>query len=139
MIKAIIVIQCDITCQRCSGFACSKAFFGREDFFKDYPESTLFFPMTCGGCCGKGLSAKLSHFLHISKRKLDLSPDEVAIHLASCIVTDNRHSERCPHYDYLISIIRKNNFTRIVEGSYLSQKAKHKRQTGIYKTYEPLK
>lgn len=138
MIKAAVVIQCDITCRRCSGFACSKAFFGREDFFQDHPTETLFFPMTCGGCCGKGLSAKLSHFLHLSKKKLDINPNEVAVHLASCMTTDNRHFERCPHFDYIVSIIRKNKFTNIIEGSYLSQGAEAKRKSGIYKTYEPL-
>lgn len=138
LIKAAVVIQCDITCRRCSGFACSKTFFQREDYFSDYPEDTMFFPMTCGGCCGKGLSAKLSHFLHISKKKLNILPEEVVVHLASCITTENRHFERCPHFDYLVSIIRKNRYTNIVEGTYLSQNSERKRQAGIYKIYPPL-
>ena len=139
MSKAVVVIQCDITCRRCSGFACSETFYKRNDYFQDYPVDTLYVPMTCGGCCGKGLSAKLSHFVKLAKRKMDISPSDVSVHLASCITTENRHFERCPHFDYMVSIIRKNGLTQSVEGSYLSKKAESKRAAGLYKTYEPLK
>ena len=138
MSKAVVVIQCDITCRRCSGFACSETFYKRNDYFKDYPVDTLYVPMTCGGCCGKGLSAKLSHFVKLAKRKMDISPADVSVHLASCITTENRHFERCPHFDYMVSIIRKNGLNQIIEGSYLSKKAESKRAAGLYRTYDPL-
>ena len=138
MKKAVVVIQCDITCRRCSGFACSQTFHDRNDFFEGYPEDTFYLSMTCGGCCGKGLSAKLSHFLQMSRKKLSLFPKDVAVHLASCITTDNRHFERCPHFDYIVSIIKKNGYNHIVEGTYHSKGAEKKRQAGIYKTYLPI-
>ena len=138
MQKAVVVIQCDITCRRCSGFACSQTFHDRVDFFEGYPEDTFYLAMTCGGCCGKGLSAKLSHFLQMSRKKLNLLPKDIAVHFASCITTDNRHFERCPHFDYMVAIIKKNGCDHIIEGTYLSQNAKKKRQAGVYKTYSPL-
>ena len=139
MSKAVVVIQCDITCRRCSGFACSETFYKRNDYFSEYPVDTLYVPMTCGGCCGKGLSAKLGHFVKIAKRKMGILPADVSVHLASCITTDNRHFERCPHFDYMVSIIRKNGLHQITEGSYLSKKSEAKRAAGVYKIYDPLK
>ena len=61
MSKLVVVIQCDIVTKRCSGYACMNTFVNRKDTFADYPPDTRFLMMTCGGCCGAGLSAKLEN------------------------------------------------------------------------------
>ena len=137
-IRYVIAIQCEHSKKRCSGFACSNAFFERRDAFGGYPEGTKFLTTTCGGCCGTGVAAQLEHFgkkLHV---KTDIKKSEVAIHLASCIVTENRHHDRCPHVDYMKSIIRKNGFENIHGGTFKSAVTEELRKRGKYKTYEEV-
>lgn len=133
--KYIAIVQCEIAHRRCSGFACSNAFYNKEEMFDIYDNSTRYISFTCGGCCGKGIAAKLEHFSKKLKRKTDINKNEVAIHLASCIVTDNHHYDRCPHVEYIKSIILKKGYKNIVEGSYISNNAKMKRKQGVYSSY----
>ncbi|QIB69540.1 CGGC domain-containing protein [Aminipila butyrica] len=135
--KYVIVIQCDIVRRRCSGFACTNTFYNREDSFKDkdYDENVRYIPMTCGGCCGAGLASLLEHFSKRSAKQNGLKKEEVVVHLSSCMVTENYHHDRCPHIDYIKALVKKKGYSRIVEGTYISQSAEKKRAAGIYKTY----
>lgn len=133
--KYVVMIQCDIAHRRCSGFACTNAFYNRDEVFADYDEDTKYISFTCGGCCGKGVSAKLEHLTHKLKNKIHVSKDEVVVHLSSCMATDNYHYDRCPHVDYIKGIILKKGYEQIVEGTYISQMSKKNREKGIYKSY----
>ena len=133
--KYVIIIQCDIAHRRCSGFACTNTFYNREGVFENYDEGIKYISCTCGGCCGKGLAAKLEHFSKKSRKTNNINKEEVVIHLSSCMVTDNHHYDRCPHVDYIKNLILKKGYKNIVEGSYLSKNAQRKREEGIYTTY----
>jgi len=133
--KYIVMIQCDIAHRRCSGFACTNTFYNREDTFEEYGEDVRYISFTCGGCCGKGVTAKLEQFAKQLKRKNKIGKEEVVIHLASCMVTDNHHYDRCPHVDYIKSIVAKKGYTSVVEGTYFSKNSSRKREQGIYQTY----
>jgi predicted metal-binding protein len=135
-VKYVVIIQCDIAQKRCSGFACTNAFYNQDGVFKDYNAATRYISFTCGGCCGKGIASKLEHFSNKLKKKSDITKEEVAIHLSSCMVTDNYHYDRCPHVDYIKDIIRKKGYLNVVEGYYISKGAQKKRETGEYRCYE---
>ncbi len=133
--KYVVIIQCDIAHRRCSGFACTNAFYNRDEMFKDYDDSTRYISFTCGGCCGKGVASKLEHFSKKLKSKNGISKDEVVVHLSSCMVTDNHHYDRCPHVEYIENIVLKKGYKNIVKGSYISKGSQKKRELGEYKYY----
>ena len=137
-IRYAVVMQCEHTMERCSGFACSESFFGKTAAFEGYGDGTKYLTMTCGGCNGTCVAARLEHFEMKLRKLTDIKKEEVAVHLASCIVTDNRHHDRCPYVDYMKEIIRKNGFENIVEGTYQSQASRKLRQKGVYKTYDSV-
>lgn len=134
--KYVIIIQCDLAQRRCSGFACTNAFYNRDGLFENYPDDTRYISFTCGGCCGKSIAAKLEQFSKKAYKKTNLEKNEVVVHLASCMITDNHHFDRCPHVDYIKSIIRKKGYETIVEGSYISAGASKKRAAKVYNSYE---
>ena len=134
-IKYVVIIQCDIAHNRCSGFACTNAFYNKEAVFENYDDSTRYISFTCGGCCGKSVATKLEHFSKKLKTKKNLEKDEVVVHLSSCMVTDNYHYDRCPNIDYIRAIILKKGYKNIVEGSYISKSAEKKRDEGTYNSY----
>lgn len=133
--KYVVILQCDIAHNRCSGFACTHAFYNRTGMFKDY-DDIAYISFTCGGCCGKSVASKMEHWAKKLREKTDIKKEEVVIHLSSCMTTDNHHYERCPHLDYIKNMISKKGFKNIVEGSYISKTSTHLREQGIYKTYE---
>lgn len=133
--KYVVIIQCDIAHNRCSGFACTDFFYNKEGMFENYDKDTKYISFTCGGCCGKSVAAKLEHFTKKSRKADDFNKDDVIIHLSSCMVTDNHHYDRCPHVDYIKGIIAKKGYKNIVEGTYISKNATLKREKGLYKTY----
>lgn len=132
--KFVVIIQCELVHKKCSGFACTDSFYNRDAMFKSYKENTRYISFTCGGCCGKLVSGKLSHFSKKILKKTDYKKDEVIVHLASCMTSDNYHSDRCPHIDYIKDIIVKRGYD-FLEGTYISKNAEIKREKGIYKTY----
>ncbi|KXG76604.1 CGGC domain-containing protein [Thermotalea metallivorans] len=134
--KYVVIIQCDVAHHRCSGFACTDSFYKKEGKFEGYDEDVQYLSFTCGGCCGKSVAAKLEHLGRKLKTKTTLSKDDVVIHLASCMTTDNYHYDRCPHVEYIKGIVAKKGFYHVVEGSYISKNAFKKRSEGIYRTYE---
>ena len=94
--------------------------------------------MSCGGCCGAGVAGRMEHFEKKLRTLTDIKKEEVAVHLATCVVTDNRHHDRCPYVDYIKEIIRKNGFENIVEGTYQSQASRKLRERGTYKSYDSV-
>lgn len=133
--KYVVIIQCDIAHKRCSGFACTNAYYNRDELFKDYDDNTRYISFTCGGCCGKTIASKLEHFSKKLKAKNNIDKSEVVVHLSSCMVTDNYHYDRCPHIDYIKNIIEKKGYENVVEGSYISKGATNKRVKGQYNKY----
>ena len=132
--KFVVIIQCELVHKKCSGFACTDSFYNRDEMFKSYKENTRYISFTCGGCCGKLVSGKLSHFSKKILKKTDYKKDEVIVHLASCMTSDNYHSDRCPHIDYIKDIIVKRGYD-FLEGTKINKNAEIKREKGIYKTY----
>mgnify|MGYP004444337527 FL=1 len=137
-VKYVVIIQCDIARERCSGFACAKSFYDREGFFKDlgYPHGTRYIAITCRGCCGGQIASLLEHFSNKLARQTEVKKDEVAIHLSTCMVTDNYHHDRCPNLEYIKGIVRKKGFVNIVDGTFRSANASKRRSEGVYKDYE---
>ncbi|UYZ35009.1 CGGC domain-containing protein [Clostridium beijerinckii] len=136
--KYVVIIQCDIAHSRCSGFACTNAFYNRDDVFKNYNESTRYISFTCGGCCGKSIATKLEHLSKKLKLKNNINKEDVVIHLSSCMTNDNYHYDRCPHLDYIKSIISKKGYNKVIEGSYISKNAEKKRANGSYNCYDSI-
>lgn len=133
--KYAVIIQCDIAMKRCSGLACTDSFYNREGLFKDTEDNVKYISFTCGGCCGKGVGPKLANFAKRGRKLGNIKMENVTIHLASCIVNENHHSDRCPHVDVIKDIIRKKGYENIAEGTYISKTAQSKREQGIYNTY----
>ncbi len=90
----------------------------------------------CGGCCGKEVSSLLGHLSRKLKEEDIIKKNEVVIHLASCMVTDNHHYDRCPHINYIKNIIEKQGYRNVIEGTLLAKVSEKKRELGIYKKYE---
>lgn len=137
-IKFVLIIQCDTSRLRCSGFACTNSFYEREGFFKEcgYGHGVRYLALTCGGCCGASLASKIEHFSKKLAKAAGIKKDEVAVHLSSCMVTDNYHHDRCPHLDYIKALIQKKGYKNIADGTFQSENAAKKRAAGIYKTHE---
>jgi len=130
----IVVVQCHIVKERCSGYLCEYAFSERTGAFSNYPVdgSTRFLSMTCGGCCGRAVHRKLSNLIHKLEEKESIEKEQIAIHLASCISFDSYHGPPCPHKDYLKTMIVEKLKLDLVEGSRISDKTESRRQEGIY-------
>lgn len=133
--KYVVIIQCDIAHNRCSGYACTDGFYERTGAFKDYGDETRYLSFTCGGCCGKSVSAKLEHFNKKLKKNDEIKKMNVDVYLASCMTTDNYHYDRCPHVDYIKDIIHKKGFKNVYEGTYISNNSSALREKGVYKKY----
>ena len=133
--KYVVIIQCDIAHNRCSGFACTNSFYKKQGKFEGYEDNVQYISFTCGGCCGKSVSAKMEHLAKKLQKLTDITKNEVTIHLASCMTTDNYHSDRCPHVDSIKYIIQKKGFHHIIDGSYISKASTRRREEGLYKTY----
>lgn len=105
----VVIVQCDIVKERCSGYHCERAFHGRTGGFTDYPKDksyrTLY--MTCGGCCGRAVHRKLSHLARKLKKGEGIEKDRIVVQLSSCITRDNFHAPPCPHLDYLKTLLGK--------------------------------
>ena len=129
----IIIVQCDIAQQRCSGHGCENACFNRTGGFADYPADkkyrTLYF--TCSGCCGKALNRKLTNAVHRLNKIDGISTDRIVVQLASCITKDNYHAPPCPNLEYLKKLIEKVTVD-YREDTSISATSEKKRQQGIY-------
>ena len=130
----IVVVQCDIVMERCSGFLCEHAFNNRTGGFAPYdpkkPYRTLY--MTCGGCCGRAVHRKLYDLVNMLKKAEKVGKEEIVVHLASCITRDNYHAPPCPHLGYLKQLIHGKLSLDLVEDTYISKKSEKRREKGIY-------
>jgi len=131
----IAIVQCHLVKQRCSGYACEKAFHERTGGFAGYSADkahrTLY--LTCGGCCGRALNRKLNNLVRQIKAKEEVEKDKLVVQLSSCITRDNYHGPACPHLDYLKELIGKLGLD-VCEDTSISPKAEERRQAGVYKT-----
>ena len=130
----VVVIQCDIVMQRCSGYLCERAFNERTGGFSSYPKDKSYrtIYMTCSGCCGRAVHRKLGDLIGMIKKIESVKKEEIVVHLASCITRDNYHAPPCPHLDYLKSLIQGKHSLDLVEDTYISQKSEKLREKGVY-------
>lgn len=135
-VKLIGVIQCDFAKERCSGFACVNSFNERIDAFAGYrKDGIMMVPFNCGGCPGRRIGRVASNLIRRAKRKANIEQDEIVIHLASCIVTDNGHYPPCPHIDYIEKMLERKGL-KVKRGSYKSRTASRKRDEGLYEPFD---
>lgn len=80
----------------------------------------------------------LEHFGKKLRTKTDIEKSEVAVHLSSCMVTDNHHHDRCPHVDQIKDTIRRHGLENIIEGTYRSKTTSKLRESGMYKVYDSV-
>jgi predicted metal-binding protein len=129
----VVIVQCHIVAERCSGYYCEKAFHERTGGFADYPREkayrTLY--LTCGGCCGRALHRKLMDLVASVKKREGLEKDQIVVQLSSCITTDNYHGPPCPHLDYLKVLIARVGLD-VREDTTISPPAERRRQEGVY-------
>jgi len=129
----IVVVQCDLVMERCSGYFCEKAFHERTGGFAGYAADkeirTLY--MTCGGCCGRGLHRKLGNLVQKIKAKEGVGKEQLAVHLATCITKESYHGPACPHLDYLKALVAKLGLD-VHEDTHISKRAEQRRAEGIY-------
>jgi predicted metal-binding protein len=131
--KLVVTVQCSIVKERCSGYYCLKDFNARGGFFTDYSADAdiQFLTVECGGCCGKRVMRKLSNLKKMLKPTDIAFPDDVVVHLSSCICKDNYHSTPCPHVDYIRMLITRHGL-EIRDGSSMSKTSEKRREEGVY-------
>jgi len=129
----IVVVQCDIAKQRCSGYNCDHAFQTRSGGFAEYPPDKQYrtIHMTCSGCCGRALQRKLSNLVRQAKRCDGIEKDRIIVQLASCITKENFHAPPCPHLDYLKLLIRRVGLD-FREDTVIYAKSEQRRREGYY-------
>jgi predicted metal-binding protein len=129
----LVVVQCEIVKQRCSGYHCEQAFHGRTGGFaaskKGVPLRML--AITCGGCCGKALQRKLTHLARRAAKVEGIGKDRMVVQFASCITKDNFHSPRCLFVDYMKDLAARAGFD-VREDTQLDAKAESRRAAGAY-------
>jgi predicted metal-binding protein len=132
--KYIVVVQCDIVMERCSGYFCEKAFHERTGGFSEYPKDkeyrTLY--MTCGGCCGRAVMRKLNDLTRTIEKEEEVPKERIVVHLSSCITKDNYHAPPCPHLDYIKTLISDKLSLDIVEATHISRTSSKLRENGLY-------
>lgn len=130
----IVIVQCHLVKQRCSGYICEKSFHERSGGFSRYSKDktyrTLY--LTCGGCCGRSLHRKLSNLVRKIKAKEGIEKEQIVVQLSSCITKDSYHGPPCIHLDYLKELIAKLGLD-MCEDTAISQRAEARRETGLYR------
>jgi len=131
----IVIVQCHIVKERCSGYNCEKAFNERTGGFAAYPNKKVYrmLNMTCGGCCGQAVHRKLSNLIRRINKAEGITKDRIVVQLSSCITKDNFHSTPCPHLDYLKSLIAKLGLD-VRYDTYIDEKSEKRRREGLYST-----
>ena len=112
-----------------------KDFYDRTGKFEGYPDEVRYMSITCGGCCGNLLTQKLEN-LGMRLRKANMNKDDVVIHFASCVCSDNSHRLPCPFMNRMKALLNRKGFNNIVNGTHISKKAEEKRQKGIYRKWD---
>ena len=131
----VVVVQCHIVKERCSGYLCEDAFSKRTGAFEGYPvdRQIRFLSLTCGGCCGRAVHRKLANLIKQIGKRDHIEKHKIGVHLSSCISFDSYHGPQCPHKDYLKTMICEKLGLDMVEGSRISELAEKRRKEGRYK------
>jgi predicted metal-binding protein len=129
----IVVVQCDISLERCSGYACEKAFTDRSGGFTIYPREKPYRTMylSCGGCCGRALHRKLVHLSTKLQKKENIGPERLVVHLSTCITKESHHHPACPYLADLKSMVSSAGLD-CREDTYISLLAEKRRAAGQY-------
>lgn len=129
----VVIVQCHIVKERCSGYNCERAFHERTGGFAAYPKDKTYrmLNMTCGGCCGRAVQRKLSNLTRRIKKEEDIGKERIIVQLSSCITKDNFHAPPCPHLDYLKSLIARLGLD-VREDTFISEKSEKRRKEGLY-------
>jgi predicted metal-binding protein len=132
----LVVVQCDLVMERCSGYYCERAYNERSGGFVDYPRDkayrTLY--LTCGGCCGRAVHRKVYDLVAAIKEEEGVTKDKIIVHLASCITRESYHGPKCPHIDYLKDMIEKKLSMDLMDTTTISMTSEKLRETGVYKS-----
>ena len=131
----IVIVQCHIVKERCSGYNCELAFNEHTGGFAAYPNEKAYrmLSLTCGGCCGRAVHRKLSNLIRRIKKAEGVTKDRIVVQLSSCITKDNFHSPPCPHLDYLKSLITKLGLD-VCEDTFTNETSEKRRKAGLYST-----
>ena len=131
----VVIVQCHIVKERCSGYYCEYAFHERTGCFSNYPkESKLrLLTMTCGGCCGRGILRKLTGLLRKIKLREKIEKEKIQVHLSSCIAFESFHGMPCPHKKYIETLISNKLGFDCTDGSRISELTEKRRKNGLYK------
>ena len=131
----IVIVQCHIVKERCSGYNCERAFNECTGGFAAYPGEKAYrmLSLTCGGCCGRAVHRKLSNLIRRINKAEGITKDRIVVQLSSCITKDNFHSSPCPHLDYLRNLISK-LVLDVRDDTYINEKSEKRRKEGIYKS-----
>ena len=89
--------------------------------------------LTCGGCCGRALHRKLAHAANKLLAQEKVARDRIAVQLATCITKESYHGPKCPHLDYLKTLIGKLGLD-YREDTHISAKSQERREAGVYKS-----
>jgi predicted metal-binding protein len=129
----VVIVQCHIVKERCSGYFCERAFHERSGGFAEYPKDkayrTLY--LTCGGCCGRAVHRKLAHLKRQLKKREGIEKDRIIVQLSSCIALDSHHGPHCPNLDYLKALIARLGLD-VREATCISDLAEKRRREGLY-------
>jgi len=131
----VVIVQCHIVKERCSGYNCERAFHERTGGFAAYPKDKTYrmLNMTCGGCCGRAVQRKLGNLIRRIKKEEDIGKERIIVQLSSCITKDNFHAPPCPHLDYLKSLIARLGLD-VREDTIIYEKSEKRRNEGLYRT-----
>lgn len=129
----LVVVQCHIVKERCSGYLCERAFHERSGGLKDIPvdKPVRFLNLTCGGCCGRALHRKLGNLVRMAKKREAIDKERILVQFSSCITKDNYHGPPCPHLDYLKQLVDKLELD-YAEDTVISATSEKLRATGRY-------
>lgn len=129
----VIVLQCDIVMERCSGYFCEKSLNEREGGFSEYPKDKQLraLYMTCGGCCGLATHRKVSHLIKRVHEKEKIPKEQIIVQMASCMTLDNYHGPACPHLDYIKELLDKLNVD-YRENTHIDTTSEELRHKGRY-------
>jgi len=131
----VVVVQCDIVMERCSGYLCEKAYHEREGGFAAYPRDkayrTLY--LTCGGCCGRAVHRKVYDLIAAIKENEGVEKDKIIVHFSSCITRESYHGPKCPHLDYMKDMIEKKLSLDLMDATAISMTSEKLREKGVYK------
>ena len=129
----VVIVQCHIVKERCSGYFCEKAYDQREGGFAGYSKDKDYrlLNLTCGGCCGKAVHRKLTHLKRMLKKREGLEMDRIVVQLSSCMTRDNYHSSPCPNLDYIKGLIDKIGLD-FCEDTVISKTTQKRRDEDLY-------